>query len=85
LFSFCDDSKLDILFNDAISLELYSSVEELLSDPCDPIVLGFRDCNGNRPEDNFDPIIALELLLIIGFLVVDEACVEVDDAGTWLS
>lgn len=50
LFSFCDDSRVDIRFKAAISLELYSSVEELLDDTCDPNVLGFRDCNGTRPE-----------------------------------
>lgn len=34
-----------------MSLELYSSVDELLlKEPWAPIVLGFRDCSGYRPD-----------------------------------
>jgi hypothetical protein len=85
LFSFCDDSRLEIRFNAAISFELYSSVEELLNDPCDPIVLGLRDCRGTRPEDEDDPEIALDTPLIIEIVFVDDACVTTDnDPDTWL-
>ena len=39
-----------------MSFELYSSVEELLKDPRDPMVLGLRDCRGILLDEEEDSL-----------------------------